>query len=547
MLRRLLCLVSALGLVACASPPSRPAPVPLRLLAINDFHGRLQAPAEGLLRPDPAVPGGQIKVAAGGAAHLATAVRALRNDTTLFVAAGDLVGATPLLSALFADQPSIESLDLMGLALSAVGNHEFDHGREHLLWLQNGGCPPRGCAAGQPPFAGARFQYLAASTLDKATGRPLLPAYAIRRVGGIPVGFIGLSLRATPELVAPGGVQGLEFRDEVETINALVPELRRQGVEALVVLLHEGGFPGGDINDCPGLSGPVVDIVRRLDPAVDLVISGHTHRAYICRIDGRLLTSADKYGTLLTRIDLLLDPETGDVLRADAENHVVSPEHHAADPAQLDLIARYSERAGPRLAQPLGTLATPLLRQASAAGESPLGRWVADAQLAATRAAGARLALVNPGSLRGDLLPGDGGQITYADLFAAQPFGNELVTLNLNGAELRALLEQQWLGQPFPRILQVSAGFGYTWDGRQPPGQRVLADSLRLDGEALAPEQEVRLTVNRFLAEGGDLFTLLRQGRARQVGGGDVAALEAGLGLLPTPAAARIRRLDQEE
>jgi 5'-nucleotidase len=232
-----------------------------------------------------------------------------KNPNHIFVAAGDLIGATPLLSALFKDEPTIESLSLMGLEASAVGNHEFDKGAAELLRMQNGGCAADGCK-GPAPFKGAQFQYLAASTVDTASGKTLLPAYHVKSFQGIPVAFIGLTLKDTPTIVVPAGVAGLEFRDEAETVNALVPQLRAQGIEAIVLLIHEGGVPTGDYNECPGISGPIVDIVKKLDKAVDLVISGHTHRAYNCRIDGRLVTSGDKYGTIVTEIDLVLDPKT---------------------------------------------------------------------------------------------------------------------------------------------------------------------------------------------------------------------------------------------
>ena len=226
----------------------------------------------------------------------------------MFVAAGDLIGASPLLSGLFHDEPTIEALSLMGLEVSAVGNHEFDEGRDELLRMQNGGCHPLAGCRGPSKFAGAKFRYLAASTIDRRTGKTLLPAYEVKEFEGIPVAFIGLTLKDTPKVVSPSGVAGLEFRDEAETVNALVPELRRRGIEAIVVLIHEGGFPTGDYNECPDISGPIVNIVKKLDKAVDLVVSGHTHRAYKCVIDGRLVTSADKFGTLVTEIELMLDP-----------------------------------------------------------------------------------------------------------------------------------------------------------------------------------------------------------------------------------------------
>ncbi|HSQ73869.1 MAG TPA: bifunctional metallophosphatase/5'-nucleotidase, partial [Rubrivivax sp.] len=428
--------LSATLLAGCATPRAT-APVPVRILAINDFHGHLRPPAEGLRTTDPAHPGQTITLSAGGAEHLATAVAELRagSPNHIFVAAGDLVGATPLLSALFHDEPTIESLGLMGLEVAAVGNHEFDKGAAELQRLQNGGCHLGDGCRGPTPFQGARFQYLAASTVVAATGRTLLPALHVKHFQGVPVAFIGLTLKGTPDIVMPSGVAGLEFRDEAETVNALVPGLRRQGVEAIVLLIHEGGYPGGGHDECPDISGPIVDIVKRLDPAVDVVISGHTHRAYNCRIDGRLVTSADKYGTVVSAIDLLLDPATGDVTSAVASNVVVRP-NFARDPRQTALIEAYEKLAAPLARRVVGRLGSALPREANAAGASPLGQVIADAQLAATRDAGAQLAFMNPGGVRGTLaLPAD-GLLRYEDLFAVQPFANALVTITLSGAQV---------------------------------------------------------------------------------------------------------------
>ncbi|HEU0082099.1 MAG TPA: metallophosphoesterase, partial [Bradyrhizobium sp.] len=325
------------------------APVELRILAINDFHGNLRPPPGGIRVTDPDDAGKKIAVPAGGAEHMATLVDQLREGrkNQVFVAAGDLIGASPFLSAMFHDEPTIESLSMMGLEIASVGNHEFDEGKDELLRMQNGGCHPLDGCQGPHTFAGAKFHYLAASTVEKSSGKTILPPYEIRQFDGIPVGFIGLTLKGTPGLVSPPGVAGLEFRDEAETVNALMPELKARGVEAIVVLIHEGGFPTGDYNECPGISGPIVDIVRKFDRAVDVVISGHTHHAYTCEIDGRLVTSADKYGTLVTAIDLKLDPAMRDVISASADNVIVRSAVLAADPEQTALLAAYDKVAGP--------------------------------------------------------------------------------------------------------------------------------------------------------------------------------------------------------
>jgi 5'-nucleotidase len=503
-------LLLALALVGCAGLPT--APVPVTVLAINDFHGHLEPPRGGFRQPDPNDPTKTVATPAGGVAHLASAVREAMasRPNPVFVAAGDLIGASPLISALAQDRPTVDLLSRIGLFASAVGNHEFDRGASALLALQRE----------------AGFQWLAASTVDTRTGRTLLPAYVVKRFDGIAVAFIGLTLQATPSIVAADGVAGLEFRDEAATVNALVPELRARGIEAIVLLIHEGGFPAAGPNDCPGLSGPITQIVPKLDRAVDLVISGHTHRAYNCRIDGRLVTSADRYGTVLSTISLTLDPRTRDVLDARADNVVVATERFAAAPDIAALVATYAEQVRPLAQRPVGRLAQPLSNDVAPHGEMPAGRLIADAQLAATRAAGAQVALMNPGGVRSALRPDADGRLTYGDLFTTQPFYNNLVTLTLTGAELQALLERQWQGQPFARVLQVSRGFGYTWDASQPPGRRVVPGSLRLDGRPVAPDEPLRVTVNSFLAAGGDNFDAFKAGRDRRTGMMDVDALE---------------------
>jgi len=540
-------LLSAALLAGCATPVPV-EPVKVRVLAINDFHGNLRPARGGIRIADPANPGKTMNVDAGGAEHLATAVAELRKGHAnhVFVAAGDLIGATPLLSALFRDEPTIESLSLMGLEISAVGNHEFDKGADELLRLQRGGCHPGDGCKGPQPFKGASFQYLAASTVVEKTGQTLLPAYQIKRFQGVPVAFIGLTLEATPSIVVAEGVAGLKFRNEAQTVNELVPQLRRQGVEAIVVLIHEGGMPVGDYNECPGISGPIVDIVKKLDKAVDLVISGHTHRAYNCRIDGRLVTSGDKYGTIVTAIDLVLDPKTRDITSAVADNVIVRPSF-AKDPVQTALIEQYERLVVPLAKRVVGRIGAALPREGNNAGESPLGQVIADAQLAATRApqdGGAQVAFMNPGGIRAGLsMPAD-GLVRYEDLFAVQPFYNNLVTLTLSGAQLLELLEAQWKGQVGSgRVLHVSSGFSYSWDAARPLGERVVPGSVRLNGQPLAASDNVRVTVNAFVAGGGDNFAIFKQGRDVRTGMMDVDALEAYVKSNPTVAPGALNRI----
>jgi 5'-nucleotidase len=509
------------------------APVELRILAINDFHGNLKPPPGGIRITDQSDKAKKITVPAGGAETMASLVKQLRegHKNTIFVAAGDLIGASPFLSAMFHDEPTIESLSMMNLAIASVGNHEFDEGKDELLRMQNGGCHPLDkCYRPEHRFEGAKFHYLAASTIDKSTGKTVFPPYEVREFDGIPVAFIGLTLKGTADIISPDASKGLEFRDEADTVNALIPELKARGIEAIVVLIHEGGYPTGDYNECPGISGAIVDIVKKFDRAVDVVISGHTHQAYNCQIDGRLVTSADKYGTLVTAIDLKLDPTTRDIVSAKAENTIVRIGALPADSAQTALIAEYEKLAAPKANRIAGTVTETLSRAPNAAGESPLGDVVADAQLAATRDAangGAVVAFTNPGGIRTDIDKHDEGAVSYAEIFASQPFRNQLVTLTLTGAQIKAMLEQQWRDPTRPRVLPVSKGFAYSWNPTKLEGERVAASSMQLNGAPIDPAASYRVTVNNYLALGGDGFTVLKQGVKPQTGVYDDEALFA--------------------
>ena len=544
--------LTALTLVASA--PATPAAaqtatVELRILAINDFHGYLRPSLGGIKIADPNDNTKKILVPAGGAEHMATLVKELSqgHKNTIFVAAGDLIGASPLLSAMFHDEPTIESLSMMGLALASVGNHEFDEGKEEIKRMQNGGCHPVDKCQGPHPFLGAKFHYLAASTVETASGKTIFPPYEIREFDGIPVAFIGLTLKGTAGIISPVSAAGLEFHDEAETVNALVPELKARGVEAIVVLIHEGGYPTGDYNECPAISGAIVDIVKKFDRAVDLVISGHTHQPYVCNIDGRLVTSADKYGTLVTAIDVTLDVKTRDVIAAKADNVIVRSGQLAKDAEQTALIEAY-DRLVPIANRRAGSVTATLSRVPNNSGESVLGDIIADAQLAATAGAtlgNAVIAFTNPGGLRADVTRKDDGVVTYADLFASQPFGNQLVTLSLTGNQIKNALEQQWLDPRRTRILQVSKGFSYAWDSGKPLGEHVIAASMSLNGERIDPARSYRVTVNNYLSAGGDGFTVLKEGAAQQFGVNDVDALDAYFqanGPISPTAADRIRR-----
>lgn len=506
-------LLVVVALAGCAAPP--PAGddhVALRILAINDFHGNLDPPVPDL----------------GGAAWLAAHLRRAREQAghTVTVSAGDLIGATPLTSGLFHDEPAIMAADLLGLDLNAAGNHEFDEGWEELLRMQQGG--PR--EGGDPDFAGAGFEILAANVVVEATGDTLLPAYTVRRYDGIPVAFIGLPLRDTPSVVVASGIAGLSFEDEVETINALVGAIREQGIEAIVVVIHQGGYPAeGSEDECRDFRGPIVDIVRRSDPAIDLFVTGHTHRHYLCVIDGRPVTSAGSFGRWYTEIDARLDRRTGDLAVVRLDNVPVTHDIPPADDVAA-LVAEYRARAETVSRQVVGTVTADVTKQPDAAGESLLGALIADAQLAATRDAGAVVAFMNAGGVRTDLLyaPTEQerpGEVTFAEIAAVQPFGNTLVTLTLTGAQIRELLEQQWAGQPAANMLSPSEGFTYAWSRSAPDGARVVPSSIAIGGAPIEPDAEYRVTVNSFLAAGGDGFTVLAEGRDPVEGVIDIEAL----------------------
>jgi 5'-nucleotidase len=509
-----------LALAGCAGTPpahhAATAPVHVQLVALNDFHGNLEPPAGTVRLPDGTVP-------AGGGAWLAAHVARLRAEEpdTVVVGAGDLVGASPLASALTHDEPSIALMNALGLDVSSVGNHEFDEGADELLRLQRGGCRPDDPGCRPPGFAGARFTYLAANVLDRS-GKTLLPGTWLKKVGGATIGFIGVVLRETPSVVTPSGIAGLTFTDEAEAVNAAVPKLRQEGADAIVVLIHQGGTqaPGSPPDECRGFSGPLVDLAQRFR-GVDLIVSGHTHQAYVCPdLGGVLATSAGAYGKFVTRIELEVDPVQHRVLSRKATQvpvtHDIPP-----DPRAKAVVDEAVARAAPLANRRVGRLAVNLSRKASDAGESALGDAVADAQLAATRKSGATIAFMNPGGLRADLPAGD---VTYAEAFAAQPFGNTLVSFTLTGAQLERALEQQWLGSR-PKILQPSANVSYAWSAGATPGSRVVPGSLKVDGRVLARDARVRVTVNSFLAAGGDGFEVFAEGTDRTGGPPDLEAL----------------------
>jgi len=501
--------------------------VNLQILSINDFHGNI-ATTSGAF-------GG-----VGRADFLAANMRAAEAeaDHSITVSAGDLIGASPLISALFHDEPTIEAMNLIGLDINGVGNHEFDEGSAELLRMQNGGTHPVDGDLDGSPFLGAEFEFLAANVVDDATGETIFPPYTIRNYDGVKVAFIGMTLEGTPSIVTPSGVAGLTFLDEVETVNALVPQLQQNNIEAIVVLLHEGGFAsegGGNGDGCGTLSGNLAEIVDGLDDAVDLVIGGHNNQRFACLDhNGKAVTMAYHSGRMFTDIDVTLNRVTKDMTVQSIDNK----ENFQADvtPAAdlTGLIDKYDTLSAPLANAVIGDISTDILRAPNAAGESALGGVIADAQLASTKPAGfgdAEVAFMNPGGIRDDFLfaeiSGDEnpGDITFGEAFSAQPFGNSLVTMTLTGAQIHELLTQQWVGQTSPRILQVSAGFTYTWDASQADGNKVDPASIMINDIMVLPGDDVRITVNSFLSDGGDNFSVLVDGTNRLGGEVDLDAL----------------------
>lgn len=530
--------IGLLALAACATvPPETPETV--QILAINDFHGNLEVPAN----PTTYTAGGQqLREQLGGAARLGATLAKLREGQrdTVTVAAGDLIGGSPLVSAYYLDEPTIMALNRMGLDLASVGNHEFDKGTAELLRMQQGGCKAHTqrvpCRLDRP-FEGAKFTYLAANVVAEGTGQTLFPGTAIRQFGKAKIGFIGMTLKDTGTLVSPAGTTGYRFTDEADTANRLAAELKAQGADAVVVLIHQGGDvdPFYNQDGCPKLGGDVMPILARLDPAIRLVVSGHTHKAYICEVpeaDGstRLLTSAGRYGYFVTDIRMTLDPATDRILSLSAVNApVVAAAGEQGDIAAL--VGRYSANSAEIAARVVGRIEGSL-ETAESGIDSPLGRLIADAQLAATRdpeQGGAQIAFINSGGIRTTFRPAADGSVTYGQIFALQPFGNTVEVLELTGAQLKALLEQQFTsdgtGQFRQSFLIPSAGFEYAIDRAAPDGQHVVA--LTLDGRPIEPGRTYRVAVNNFLAQGGDGFTVLTQGRFVTGGGGDLDALEA--------------------
>jgi 5'-nucleotidase len=578
--RPLLSLLPLAVLGACATTgtsgsSASPTPVTVKLIGLNDFHGHIEPPRQSVEVARQA-DGRPVRIPVGGAAYLASAIDRYRakNPNTLVVSAGDMIGGTPITSSLFLDEPTIGVMNRIGLDFNAVGNHEFDRGRKELLRMQNGGCEkytPREPCRVEKVFDGAKFRFLAANVITES-GKPLFPASALRRFGkdknAVSVGLIGLTLRDTPSLASPSGLTGLDFRDEAESINAEVDSLKRQGADAVVVLIHQGLYTTVGANDqsCGGVSGDLLKVLPKLDPRVDLVVSGHTHWAYICdygKTDPSrpfLVTSAGLWAQYFTDIDLTIDPAVGRVTARTARNVPVQSEAYASPIAPVlvnpqyetfepraDIkayVQRYADAVRAEKERPVGKVSGSTPKPALAIHESALGNMIADGQLAATRAVGAQLALMNNTGIRSDLIVAPDGTVTFGAIFAVQPFANELITKTFTGVQLKALLEQQFDGQSFDQAFSPSANVAYAFDLSRPLGSRVF--DISIDGKPLDPAASYRVTMNSFLAGGGDSFTVFRDGRDTVTGGLDLDAMEAWIKAVPLrelPALGRVRDL----
>ncbi len=478
-------------------------PVNLQLLSVNDFHGRLESPA---------TVGGQ---PVGGAAQLTGLVNQLRaqNPNTAFVSAGDNIGASTFISAIDEDNPTLDVLNRAGLVASAVGNHEFDKGIVDLT----------GRVASR-----SAFPYLGANVYRG--NQRVLPAYSVTTLGGVRVGFVGVVTEQTGSLVSPDGIAGLTFRDAVAEANAVAGQLKdgdpSNGEADVVVLLAHEGAATEHIDSAQALANdPVFGRYTRVDATIDAIFSGHTHQPYAFQVpipgSDRLrpVVQAEDYGKRLGKVTLSVDPATHKVTASTAE--LVDVVGAPQDPAVADLVAAAKVRADELGKRTLGAITADITRAYTGGNEdrgkeSVLGNFIADVQLAGTRDAGrggAQIAFMNAGGLRADLRYGTDGTVTYANAFAVQPFSNDVVTKSYTGAEIKQVLEQQWqpAGASRPVLwLGVSNGFSYTYDPETAKGSRIT--SITLHGKPLDPAGTYRVTVNSFLASGGDNFTTLGGG-----------------------------------
>lgn len=555
--------VGAGAMVAAALPagaasgggaPGKGRTVDVQMLSFNDFHGTLEPPQGSSGNVSERQADGTTKaIPAGGVEYLATSLREARkgHKYSVTAAAGDMIGGSPMLSGIFHDEPTVEALNKLDLDVSSVGNHEFDEGRAELRRMTYGGCHPvEGCYEEGKEFTGAEFRYLAANVTDVKTKRPMMSPTFIWKKGEVRIGFIGVTLEGTPDVVTAEGVKGLKFGDEVETINKYAAELNKQGVKSIVALIHEGGLPAsGAYNyDCDvpgagaGISGAIVDIAKNVDAKVDALVTGHTHQAYSCNIpdpkgNPRTVTSAASLGRLYTETTLTYDRKTKDIVRTPVTspkpvNKVVTRDQPKA-PDMTELITRWQTLAAPIANRPQGFISADIPGRGAESPEKPLGDLIADAQLEALAPAdkgGAQLAIMNPGGIRSDLAykaSGDEGDgvVTYGESYTVQPFTNMMNIVDLTGAQLITALQQQVTGPVNgvnPKILQVSKGFAYTLDLTKTGADRIVVDSVKLNGEAIDPARTYRVAMNEFLAGGGDGFTVLKEHKNKLVGASDL-------------------------
>ena len=585
-------MAAGVGIAGTSSPsmagPNGPT-MDIQILSFNDFHGNLEAPTgssanivTGHALSTNALTGVvsavNVNTVAGGVEYLATHLRSARvgNPNTVTVAAGDIIGASPLLSAAFHDEPTIEAMNALGLEATAVGNHEFDEGYQELLRMQYGGCLDDGplglnnqnsCAT-PVDFPGANFQMLAANVKYAGTNKTILPSYWIKNFHGAKVGFIGMTLKETPSIVTAAGVAGLQFTDEVATANALVPVLREQGVKAIVVLVHQGGTPavqqwvGPDhktygVNatydyTCGGggtLAGDsaILPIAANLDPQIDMIISGHTHQPYVCNVPDpkgqqRLVTSASSFGRLFTETNLTFDRRTQDIVRASVKgNNMIVTRDVPKATDETKIIDTYKTLIAPIANKKLGNITADITRTQSPAGESTLGDLIADAQVndptVVTGGQKPVVAFMNPGGIRGDLTFARSGPeltdgiVRYEEAFTVQPFNNYMVSMSLTGANIWSLLQQQWSGSNASSVkfLQVSNGLHYTWSGTGAT-RAVSAVSIKDPvSQTYVPVPNdattvYRIVTNNFLSDGGDSFAAFKNGTGKYIGGLDIDA-----------------------
>ncbi|HOB90764.1 MAG: 5'-nucleotidase C-terminal domain-containing protein [Bacillota bacterium] len=488
----------------------------LQILAINDLHGHIEQTEYLDGRP------------VGGVAYLATYMLEREADAvnTLRVHAGDMIGASPPISGLLQDQPTIEVLSFMGFDVGVPGNHEFDEGIAELYRLQYGGFHE---VSGY--FAGSSFPLGLANLVSAETGGPVFPPYVVKVVEGVPVAFICVITEELPASVTPAGIQGLKVIDPVEVINTYAEIVRDRGVEAIVVLAHEGGY----VSSSGEIVGPIAKLAHGIDDSVDVIISAHTHQGYVGYIDGKLVTQAYSNGTAFVDIDLLIDRATGDVVSSTAELVTVWSDMRPPDPRIEALIDRYRPLVEALVNRPVAVAATRLGREGRDQGESVLGNLVADSKRWISKA---QIAFVNPGGLRSDLEP---GILTWGQLYAVLPFGNEIVKIEMTGEQILSALNQQWQETEDGvqvRFLQMS-GMTYCYDDSLPIGNRIVSASLS-DGTQIGDEQVYTVAVNSFLYYGGNGFTAFLEGRNPMVVANDLDAFVAYLESFAEPIALEI-------